>query len=97
GDGTRIVDDSYNASPAAMRAMLEALAATASAGRRVAMLGEMLELGDQSYALHEATGRAAASAHVDTLVVVGGSAADGLMDGAVAARVRRSRIPPLSP
>jgi len=92
GDGTRIVDDSYNASPAAMRAMLAALAATASAVQRVAMLGEMLELGDQSYALHEATGRAAASAHVDTLVVVGGSAADGLVDGAVAAGLRRDRI-----
>ena len=44
-DGARVVDDSYNASPAAVRAMLAALAATPTAGRRIAVLGEMLELG----------------------------------------------------
>lgn len=90
--GARLVDDSYNASPAAVGAMLTALAATPTAGRRIAVLGEMLELGDQAIALHERAGRAAARAHVDELVVIGGSAADGLVTGAMAGGLDRQRI-----
>ena len=90
--GARVVDDSYNASPAAMRAMLAALAATPTSGRRIAVLGEMLELGASARALHADCGRAAASAHVDELVVVGGPAADGLAEGAEAAGVPRAHI-----
>ena len=80
--GARVVDDSYNASPAAMRAMLAALAVTPTTGRRIAVLGEMLELGASAPALHADCGRAAASAGVDELIVVGGPAADGLATGA---------------
>ncbi len=83
--GVRLVDDSYNASPAAMRVMLQALAATTTHGRRIAVLGEMLELGDQALALHEGVGRAAVGARVDELVVVGGPSADGVATGAIAA------------
>ncbi len=84
-NGARLIDDSYNASPAALEAMLQALAATQTAGRRIAVLGEMLELGDAAFALHEACGRAAVRCGVDLLVAVGGPAADGLISGAVAA------------
>jgi len=90
--GVRLVDDSYNASPAAVRAMLAALAATPVTGRRVAVLGEMLELGLSSRALHDACGRAAAEARVDELIVIGGAAADGLVDGAVAGGLVRARV-----
>jgi UDP-N-acetylmuramoyl-tripeptide--D-alanyl-D-alanine ligase len=90
--GVRLVDDSYNASPAAVRAMLAALAATPVTGRRVAVLGEMLELGLSSRALHDACGRAAAEAGVDELIVIGGAAADGLVDGAVAGGLVRARV-----
>jgi UDP-N-acetylmuramoyl-tripeptide--D-alanyl-D-alanine ligase len=90
--GVRLVDDSYNASPAAVRAMLAALAATPAAGRRVAVLGEMLELGASARALHDACGRAAAEAGVDELIVIGGPAADGLVEGAVAAGLVRTRV-----
>ena len=83
--GVTVIDDSYNASPAAVRAMLAALRSTPAAGRRLAVLGEMLELGDRARDLHADAGSAAAAAGVDTLVVVGGPAADGLVDGAVAA------------
>ena len=90
--GVRLVDDSYNASPAAMAVMLAALAATPASGRRIAVLGEMLELGDQAIALHDASGRAAARAGVNELVVIGGSPADGLVAGATAAGIDRARI-----
>ncbi|MFI5176923.1 MAG: UDP-N-acetylmuramoyl-tripeptide--D-alanyl-D-alanine ligase [Vicinamibacterales bacterium] len=90
--GARLVDDSYNASPAAMRVMLEALAATETTGRRVAVLGEMLELGASAIALHEACGRHAAEVGVDALVVVGGPAADGLARGAAEAGLAASQI-----
>jgi UDP-N-acetylmuramoyl-tripeptide--D-alanyl-D-alanine ligase len=90
--GAQIVDDSYNASPAAMRAMLAAMAVTPAAGRRIAVLGEMLELGESARSLHVECGRAAASARVDELVVVGGAAADGLAEGAERAGLARSHI-----
>jgi UDP-N-acetylmuramoyl-tripeptide--D-alanyl-D-alanine ligase len=88
-NGIRVVDDSYNASPAAVRAMLATLASTPVEGRRIAVLGEMLELGGSSRALHEDCGRAAADAGVDHLVAVGGDAAAGLIDGAL-----RGGMPP---
>jgi UDP-N-acetylmuramoyl-tripeptide--D-alanyl-D-alanine ligase len=65
-----------------VQTMLQALKATPGAARRIAILGEMLELGDSAFALHEACGRAAADSHVDVLVAVGGPAADGLIAGA---------------
>jgi UDP-N-acetylmuramoyl-tripeptide--D-alanyl-D-alanine ligase len=81
-DGVRVIDDSYNASPAATEFALAALGATSSRGRRVAILGEMLELGDDARALHESCGRAAAAAQVDVLIAVGGPDADGFVAGA---------------
>jgi UDP-N-acetylmuramoyl-tripeptide--D-alanyl-D-alanine ligase len=83
--GTRVVDDSYNASPMAVAAALAALGATPTGGHRLAVLGEMLELGDASRALHERCGAAAVAAGVNTLVVIGGPDADGLAEGALAA------------
>ena len=90
-NGARVVDDTYNASPAAVLAMIQALSATATAGRRVAVIGEMLELGEASRALHEQCGRAAAQAGVDLLIAVGGAAADGLVSGAVDAGLAQDR------
>jgi UDP-N-acetylmuramoyl-tripeptide--D-alanyl-D-alanine ligase len=88
-NGVRVVDDSYNASPDAVLAMLAALSRTPTPGRRVAVLGEMLELGAASHSLHEDCGRAAARAGVQELVVIGGPDADGLVDGA-----REGGLPP---
>lgn len=84
-NGARLIDDTYNASPAAVMAMLQAMAVTPVTGRRVAVLGEMLELGESAVALHQACGRSAAEHGVDLLVAVGGPAADGFVAGAVAA------------
>lgn len=90
-NGARLVDDSYNASPAALLRAFEALAAT-PATRRIAMLGEMRELGDLAATLHVACGRAAVAAGVDELVVVGGPIADGLAKGARASGLAPERI-----
>jgi UDP-N-acetylmuramoyl-tripeptide--D-alanyl-D-alanine ligase len=90
--GARLVDDSYNASPSAVQAMLAALAMTPVAGRRIAVLGEMRELGDRAAELHAVCGRAAVEAGVDELVVIGGPAADALADGAVDAGLSAMRI-----
>jgi UDP-N-acetylmuramoyl-tripeptide--D-alanyl-D-alanine ligase len=91
-NGARVVDDSYNASPAAVQAMLATLAATPTTGRRLAVLGEMLELGDAARRLHEACGRAAAASGVSDLVVVGGPDVEGLVDGALAAGMTRDHV-----
>jgi UDP-N-acetylmuramoyl-tripeptide--D-alanyl-D-alanine ligase len=71
--GVLLLDDTYNASPASMAAALELLATLP--GRRIAVLGEMLELGEEHAAGHRAVGRAAADAGLDLLVVVGARAA----------------------
>jgi UDP-N-acetylmuramoyl-tripeptide--D-alanyl-D-alanine ligase len=76
-----IVDDAYNASPGSMRAALELLAGLP--GRRIAVLGEMLELGDATAAGHREVGEVAALV-CDLLVVVGPGAA-GIGEGAIAA------------
>jgi len=72
--GVVVIDDCYNANPMSMRAALEHLAARA-AGRRVAVLGDMLELGEQERAYHEQVGREARAAGVALLVTVGPRAA----------------------
>jgi UDP-N-acetylmuramoyl-tripeptide--D-alanyl-D-alanine ligase len=90
--GVRLIDDSYNASPAAVQASIQALAATPCGGRRMAVLGEMRELGAQAVALHAECGRAVAEAAVDVLVVVGGPDADGLLQGAIAGGLSPSRL-----
>ena len=75
-DGTIVVNDAYNANPDSMRAALEALAAIGGReSRRVAVLGEMRELGEESEEGHRSVGRAAAQLGIDTLVLVGPSAA----------------------
>jgi len=90
--GVRVIDDSYNASPEAMIAMLEALGRTGTSGRRVAVLGEMLELGPLADESHRRCGEAAAEVGLDVLVVVGGPGADGLAEGAIAGGMPTDRL-----
>jgi UDP-N-acetylmuramoyl-tripeptide--D-alanyl-D-alanine ligase len=68
-----LIDESYNASPAAMRAALAVLAATepARGGRRVAVLGDMLELGDASEQLHRQLVEPLEAARIDRVFLVG--------------------------
>ena len=72
GGGT-VVDDSYNANPAAVNAALEVLAR--QPGYRVLVLGPMLELGQDSQSLHHEVGRYARQLGIDQLITVGNEAA----------------------
>jgi UDP-N-acetylmuramoyl-tripeptide--D-alanyl-D-alanine ligase len=83
--GVTVIDDSYNANPTATKRALELLAENSGHARRIAVIGEMLELGGASIALHEQIGRAAATAKVDWMIAVGGPAAKALGAAAVAA------------
>ncbi len=75
-DGVTVVNDAYNANPDSVRAALRALADMGVTGRRIAVLGGMLELGEASAEQHEAIGRAAAEVGVDLVVGVGPLARD---------------------
>jgi len=81
--GVTVVDDSYNSSPAALMHALEVIHHEPRARRKAAVLGEMLELGDQAIRLHQQCGRAAAAAGLDRLIVVGGEPAKALADAAI--------------
>jgi UDP-N-acetylmuramoyl-tripeptide--D-alanyl-D-alanine ligase len=71
--GAEIVNDTYNANPAAMLSMIEALRRT-EARRRILIAGEMLELGAEGVRLHRECGAAAAAAGIDLVVGVRGLA-----------------------
>jgi UDP-N-acetylmuramoyl-tripeptide--D-alanyl-D-alanine ligase len=88
--GWTVIDDAYNSSPEALRRALQTLAEVK--GRRVALLGEMLELGVSSDALHAECGRAAATAGLSLLVTVGGAPAEAMAAAAVEAGLPSSTV-----
>jgi UDP-N-acetylmuramoyl-tripeptide--D-alanyl-D-alanine ligase len=81
-DGVVIIDDAYNANPDSMRASLRALAGMRASGRRVAVIGEMRELGSASAAQHEAVGELAGALGIDVVIAVGENDAVAVADGA---------------
>jgi UDP-N-acetylmuramoyl-tripeptide--D-alanyl-D-alanine ligase len=82
-NGVTIINDCYNANPEATRSMLELLRDT-PARRRIAVLGEMLELGREANSLHFGTGQFAAGQGIAALLGVRG-AARFMVDGAIGA------------
>ncbi len=69
--GIRLVNDTYNANPASVLAALETLRQMGNSHRKVVILGDMLELGTQSVAAHQAIGRQVALIGFDALLAVG--------------------------
>ncbi|MEQ1575467.1 MAG: cyanophycin synthetase, partial [Vicinamibacterales bacterium] len=90
--GVTLIDDSYNSSPTALVQALDVVARETRAARKVAVLGEMLELGEHASELHEASGRAAAAAGVRLLFAIGGQPARVLAGSAIAAGMPASSV-----
>jgi UDP-N-acetylmuramoyl-tripeptide--D-alanyl-D-alanine ligase len=88
--GARLWNDAYNANPGSMAAAFDALARERAA-RRIAVLGEMRELGDEAARWHRDTGEAAARSGIDLLVVVG-RFADDTAAGAISAGLSAERV-----
>lgn len=70
-NGSQIIDDSYNASPESMIAAVKSLGEIKVSGRKIAVLGDMLELGDYETKGHEAVGLEIAKVKPEVLIVVG--------------------------
>lgn len=88
--GVRLLDETYNASPEAVLASLDLLAR--QPGRRFAVLGTMLELGDQSLVLHREVAARALSLGLDGLVVVDGGPEGEAMLAAAQGLARLERV-----
>jgi UDP-N-acetylmuramoyl-tripeptide--D-alanyl-D-alanine ligase len=91
GNGATVIDDSYNANQTATKRALEVLS-KAAGRRRIAVIGEMLELGEQSIGLHEDVGREVANQRIDLLFAVGGRPARALAESAVHAGMRSNAV-----
>jgi UDP-N-acetylmuramoyl-tripeptide--D-alanyl-D-alanine ligase len=86
-----VLDETYNASPEAMMASLELLASRP--GRRFAVLGTMLELGESSLDLHRQVAQRAAQLGLDGLVIVDRDAEGVAMEEAAGSLARLVRVP----
>jgi len=75
-NGPNVIDDTYNANPESTRSALRTLVDLGDAGTTVAVLGDMLELGDSASVLHQEVGQYAADIGVDVLLAQGQFAAD---------------------
>jgi UDP-N-acetylmuramoyl-tripeptide--D-alanyl-D-alanine ligase len=90
-NGRRVLADYYNANPASMKAALETLASLKSGKRTVAVLGDMLELGDAEVEAHREIGRTVSSLGIDLLICVG-PLARHIAAGAMAAGMARGSV-----
>lgn len=85
-----LIDDSYNSNPAALASVLKDLG-EATAGRKIAILGDMLELGEQEVDYHVRAGTAVKNSMWDALITVG-PLSRHMAEGALSAGMRRDRI-----
>src|SRR5207248_11804090 len=87
--GIQFIDDSYNANPESMKAALRTLVELEADGKRIAVLGEMGELGAESERGHREVGEKAATLRVDQLIAIG-EAGKMISDAAKAAGLANS-------
>ena len=87
-NGLKVINDTYNANPASVKAALKTLQGVAGGGKKVVALGDMLEMGSHSAAAHRSVGEAVADIDCDLLLVVGGFGRKTL-DGARAAGMEK--------
>lgn len=80
GNNFRLIDDSYNAAPVSMKSALTTLI-NSKAERRIAILGDMNELGEDSSEMHREVGRFMGNKDIDLLITIGEKARD-IADGA---------------
>ncbi len=80
-DKLRVIDDTYNASPDSMKSALKVLERSSCSGSRIAILGDMYELGEQSGKQHFEVGLFARGLRIDKLIAVG-SEAERIAEGA---------------
>ncbi len=73
--GLTVLNDAYNANPASMQAAIDTLCSLEACGRRIAILGDMRELGESTDRLHREVGEYAAARGLDVLICVGEKAA----------------------
>ncbi len=90
--GVMFVNDAYNANPQSMAAVLRTFMKLPCEGRRVVVLGDMLELGGHAEALHREVGRCVAELSPDVLVAVGENGVRYLADEAVKAGLAAPRV-----
>src|SRR5438067_3464424 len=89
--GVEFIDDSYNANPDSMKAALRTLAELPADGKRIAVLGEMRELGDELERGHREVGETAATLKIDQLIAIGDVAA-AIADAAKHAGLEKTAI-----
>jgi UDP-N-acetylmuramoyl-tripeptide--D-alanyl-D-alanine ligase len=89
--GIGIINDAYNANPASMRAALRTLEEIPARGRKIAVLGDMFELGRHSRHQHRDLGKAAAQAKLDHLYLLG-SESGAVRQGALGAGMASERV-----
>jgi UDP-N-acetylmuramoyl-tripeptide--D-alanyl-D-alanine ligase len=89
--GVHIINDCYNANPASMKAAIQLLAQWNPARERIAVLGDMLELGHETVSMHREVGRFLAEQGLSRLIVCGTSGRD-IAEGARTGGMAGSRI-----
>ena len=90
-NGIKIINDTYNASPQSMDAALRVLKDVNSSGRRIAVLGDMLELGEWAYNAHFNLGKFAVASGIDYIITVGQNGKN-IAQGALAAGAQHGKV-----
>ncbi|MDD4101685.1 MAG: UDP-N-acetylmuramoyl-tripeptide--D-alanyl-D-alanine ligase [Kiritimatiellae bacterium] len=91
-DGVTVVNDAYNANPQSMRAVISTFMRQPGEGRKILVLGDMLELGAQTETLHREIGRFAAGLAPDVLIAVGQAAGRYIAEEALKAGMDGSKV-----